>query len=121
MADNNLERNRKNLAACLSIYSGSVDLEFEMRLAGKVGQADELSEKNDKMEGEIKRLRGKMLDDWTAQVSNLSSVLEKMSDQVKTAIDDIKGDIESAKKFVALIGHLDTILGVLVRIGLKIT
>ncbi|UCF84842.1 MAG: hypothetical protein JSV50_04210 [Desulfobacteraceae bacterium] len=120
MADQNLERNRKNLATCLSIYSKSVDLEFEMRLAEEVDHANELSKKNDKMEEEIKRLRGKMLDDWTAQVSNLSSELETMSEQVKAAIDDIKGDIESAKRFVALTGHLDTILGVLIRIGLKI-
>lgn len=119
MSNESLEKNRKNLMRCLSIYNNSVDLEFDLRLAKKDKEADELAEKNDELEEDIRRLRGKMLDDWTTQVSNLDSDLAKMNEIVQAAIDDIKGDIESANKFVALIAHLDTILGLLARIGLK--
>ena len=108
-----LVNNQQALNQCLDIYRSTSDAQFALAIAGKQTEADQLTPKLSELQKEIDQLRGKMLDDWTAQVPQLNDQLTQISNDVQQAVTDIKSDIQAAQQVVSLIGKLDQAIKVI--------
>ena len=105
-----LESNRRVLRTLLRIYDQTVDLEFDLQLDGDVDTAEELAKKIKKLEKRIRKLRGQMMDDWSAQVPTLREDLQKMSRDIADAIEDIQDDINKVEQVASVLTCLDDVI-----------
>ncbi len=113
MANDTSKTNHRVLKILLAIQNRAIDVEFQLRVEGKINEADKLALQIDKLTQLINDLRGKILDDWLAKIPDLRNRLKTMSNEVQEAIDDIKDDIETAQRIVSLVGKVDQVIGML--------
>jgi hypothetical protein len=97
----------------LAIKDKAIDAEFHLRITGNASDADRVGLGIDRLDVLIRVLRAKMLDDWSAQVPGLRKKLGKMNADAQLAIDDIRDDVETAQRVVALIGKVDKLVSLL--------
>ncbi len=115
MPNDQMERNRRILRTLLKIYDRYVDLEFDLQLDGDFDSAYELGRKIKKLEKKIRKLRGQMLDDWSAEVPQMREDLQKMSNDIADAIEDIQDDINRTRQLTAAITYLDDVVHLVSR------
>lgn len=102
--------NRRILRILLDIKNRVIDAEVKLLVNGKNDDAKKLAEGIDNLDKIIRQLRGKILDDWLTKVDDFRTKLGIMNAEVQEAIDDIKDDIETAKRVVKLIGYVDKVV-----------
>ena len=113
MTDESLKTNCRVLKGLLAIQNRAIDLEFQLRANGSMNEADQIGLGIDKLDFLIRVLRGKILDDWSAQVPDLRKKLMKMNAETQDTINDIEDDIETAKRVVSLVGKVDKLVSLL--------
>ncbi len=107
MPGTNANTNRRILRILLEIKNKVIDAEVKLLANGKGDDAKKLADGIDNLDKIIRQLRGKILDDWLAKVDDFRVKLGAMNAEVQEAVDDIKDDIETAKRVVKLIGYVD--------------
>ncbi len=110
MSGTNANTNRRILRILLDIKNRVIDAEIILLANGKSDDAEKLADAIDDLDKIIQQLRGKILDDWLTKVDGFRAKLGAMNAEVQEAIDDIKDDIETAKKVVKLIGYVDDVV-----------
>ncbi|MCB1936474.1 MAG: hypothetical protein KDF59_11085 [Nitrosomonas sp.] len=111
------ETNQHILRNLLDIKSKALDVKVNLIAGGQTEEAAALSEKINRLDEQIEKLRAKVLDDWLSKVDNLKYEIERINTDVQTAIDGINDNIDTARKVVKLTGYIDDAVKIAAKVA----
>lgn len=110
------EINQHILRNLLEIKNKALDVKVNLIADGKTDEAKALSEKIQKLDDYIDKLRARILDDWLSKVDNLKIEIERINADVQAAIDEINDNIDTAQKIVKLTRYLDDVIKIATKV-----
>jgi hypothetical protein len=97
----------KLLESLMGIHRQGQVAEIRLRFQGGLDEGEKIWEGNIRLSMEIDILIGRIMEDWLGSAARATADLRKANTNLKTAIDDIRRQIEVAQNVVKVVGLLD--------------
>lgn len=91
-------------------------LEIRLRFRGDEDGAAKVRTKSERLSKKIDKLLAALMTDWMGSLEVTTKSLEKVNKDILRVIDEIKDEIDAAKKVVKALGYLDDAINIATKL-----
>jgi len=82
-------------------------LEITLRFKGEKEEANQVKESNSKLQSQIDKLLGMIIDDWSTQGAQITDEIKGLNTKLQRKIASIRNNVNRAQNIVKAVGLID--------------